>query len=238
MTSRTPARLHAGTGSALPFSSSGSTGSASTASRRSRYVVSPRSTWPGSACCSRRAATFTASPVTNAFPPPGSPATTSPVLTPMRTWIVTPRSRSSSLFSAASAVAHVRRGARRPERVVLVQHRDAEHRHDRVADVLLDRPAVSLDRGPHRVEVPRLHVPHGLGIELLAQRGRAGHVAEHDGDGLADLAGGGDGGERRRARRTEREVLRALAPTVRAGQHRTERTADGPPGATGRWAAN
>ena len=98
--------------------------------------------------------------------------------------------------------------------------RDAEHRHDRVADELLDRPAVALDRRPHRVEVPRLHVPHGLGIELLAQRGGAGHVAEHDGDGLADLARGGGGGERGRARRTEREVVRALAPTVRAGQHR------------------
>ena len=41
----------------------------------------------------------------------------------------------------------------RPERVVLVQLRQTEHRHDRVADVLLDRPAVDVEHRLHRVEV-------------------------------------------------------------------------------------
>ena len=36
-------------------------------------------------------------------------------------------------------------GAHRPLGVVLVRHRRAPHRHDRVADELLDRPAVALD---------------------------------------------------------------------------------------------
>ena len=54
---------YAGTGSAFPFSVSGSTGSATTASRTSASVASPISTSPGAAACSNRAATFTASPV-------------------------------------------------------------------------------------------------------------------------------------------------------------------------------
>src|SRR3954466_7353412 len=52
--------------------------------RRSRYVSSPRSTSHAPAACSRRAAVLTGSPVTNRCPVVASPATTSPVLTPMR----------------------------------------------------------------------------------------------------------------------------------------------------------
>ena len=75
-----------------------------------------------------------------------SPATTSPVFTPVRTASATPRSRSSSLLSAASALAHLappraRRAARRPRGL-----RDAEDRHHRVADELLDGAAVALER--------------------------------------------------------------------------------------------
>ena len=61
----------AGTRSDFPFSSSGSTASTSTASRTSRYVASPSRTWPGCACCSSRAATLTASPVTSCCPAAG-----------------------------------------------------------------------------------------------------------------------------------------------------------------------
>ncbi len=45
---------------------------------------------------------FTASPVTSVWRADGSPATTSPVWTPVRVAIVTPRSARSSRFSAAS----------------------------------------------------------------------------------------------------------------------------------------
>src|SRR5207249_2952455 len=44
---------------------------------------SPARISPGSAACSRRAATFTASPLTNELPTRGRPTTTSPVLTPI-----------------------------------------------------------------------------------------------------------------------------------------------------------
>ncbi len=88
----------------------------------------------------------------------GSPATTPPVLTPMWTRIATPRSRSSSLFEIRESVSHVDDGATRSERVVFVQLRDPEHRHHRVADVLLDRPSVAFDRRAHRVEVAGLNI--------------------------------------------------------------------------------
>ena len=55
------------------------------------------------AACSRRAATLTASPVTSRWPVDGSPATTSPVFTPVRTVRRTPQCRSSSSFSTACA---------------------------------------------------------------------------------------------------------------------------------------
>ena len=54
---------------------------------------------PASSLC----AVTTASPVANACPSDGSPATTSPVLTPVRIEIVTPKSRSSVAFSSESA---------------------------------------------------------------------------------------------------------------------------------------
>ena len=41
--------------------------------------------------------------------------------------------------------------------------------------------------GLHGVEEPRHDAPEGLGVEPLAEGGGAGHVAEQDGDGLADL---------------------------------------------------
>ena len=52
-------------GSDFPFASAARPARRVTASRTSRYVVSPSSTSPGPAACSSRAATFTASPVTN-----------------------------------------------------------------------------------------------------------------------------------------------------------------------------
>ena len=56
------------------------------------------------AACSRRAATFTASPVTKPWPREESPAITSPVFTPVRARSRTPHRASSCSFSSASAV--------------------------------------------------------------------------------------------------------------------------------------
>ena len=69
----------------FPFSSRSTAAPKRNASRVARYVRSPTNTLPGSAACSSRAATLTASPATirwSAGAPTG--AITSPVLTPMR----------------------------------------------------------------------------------------------------------------------------------------------------------
>ena len=72
------------------------TGSTSTVSRTSRYVDSPMRIPSGGAACSSRAATLTTSPVASACPPV-SPATTSPVFTPVRWVSRTPQRRWSSV---------------------------------------------------------------------------------------------------------------------------------------------
>ena len=120
--------------------------------------------------------------------------------------------------------AHVDGGADRSERVVLVELRDAEHGHHGVADELLDRAAVALERGAHRVEVAGHDLAHGLGVELLAELGRAGHVAEHDRDGLADLGSLGRVGraELGAADRAEVRALGVPRPAVRTGRHGPE----------------
>ncbi len=89
------------------------------------------------------------------------------------------------------------------QRVVLVGLRDAEHGHDRVADVLLDGPAVALDLGGHDREVALLDLTHRLLVDPLRERGRALQVDEDEGRGLAHLPG------RQRGRRQ----CRAAEPT-------------------------
>jgi hypothetical protein len=69
-----------------------------------------------------------------------------------------------------------------------VHHRDAEDRHDRVSDELLDAAAVALDDVAHRLEEAREHAADALRVEPLAQLGRADDVTEQDGHGLALLA--------------------------------------------------
>ena len=66
--------------------------------------MGPMSTSFGGAACSSLAATLTASPVTSRCPRTGSPAMTSPVLTPRRFVKVTPQPRATSSFNSASAL--------------------------------------------------------------------------------------------------------------------------------------
>jgi hypothetical protein len=56
------------------------------------------------------------------------------------------------------------------ERVVLVRDRQAEDRHDGVADELLDRAAVPLEGRAHRLVPPREHAAQRLRVEPLAKR--------------------------------------------------------------------
>jgi hypothetical protein len=74
-----------------------------------------------------------------------------------------------------------------PQGVVLVQLRNAEDGHDGVADELLDRSAVALERPSRRIEVALLQQSNGLGVETFRPARVAHHVAEEDGDDLAYL---------------------------------------------------
>src|SRR5688572_7237544 len=56
-------------------------------------------------------------------------------------------------------------GAGDAEGIVLVYWRDAEHSHDGVADVLLDRAAVALVHTPNLVEVTGHESTQHLGVE-------------------------------------------------------------------------
>src|SRR5690606_20676354 len=60
--------------------------------------------------------------------------------------------------------------------------RGAPDRHDRIADELLHRPAVPLDRVAGDVEVAGQELAGGLGVAVLGQGGEADEVGEEDGD--------------------------------------------------------
>ena len=83
---------------------------------------------------------------------------------------------------------------RRPDRslrVVLVHDGRAEDRHHRVADELLDRPAVTLDLPLGRgMEGPQGGT-HVLRVSRIGAGGEADEVADENGDDLALLRGSG-----------------------------------------------
>jgi hypothetical protein len=83
----------------------------------------------------------------------------------------------------------------RPQGVVLVGGGDAEDGHDRVAGELLHRAAVVADHRPHGVVVAGHDLGQRLGVEPLAERGRAAQVAEQHGDGLAGATRPADPGQ-------------------------------------------
>jgi hypothetical protein len=60
-----------------------------------------------------------------------------------------------------------------------VRRRHPKQGDDRVADELLDVAAVPLECRGHGAEVAVHHLPHGLGVELLAELRRPGHVREN-----------------------------------------------------------
>ena len=74
------------------------------------------------------------------------------------------------------------RGANRALRIVLVSGRRAPDRHHRVADELLDRPAVARHDRARHLEVARLDRAHLLGVERLGKRGEVLEVDEQDRD--------------------------------------------------------
>ena len=69
-----------------------------------------------------------------------------------------------------------------PLRVILVCRRRAEHRHDGVADELLDHAAVPVDDLARDVEVAGEQLAHVLGVTGLGQAREADQVGEEDRD--------------------------------------------------------
>ena len=116
-------------------------------------------------------------------------------------------------------IAHLRCRSHGAQGVVLVRDRDPEDSHDRVADVVLDRPAMTLDGDAHAGK-PALHCPpQRLGVHLLSKRSRSHDVREHDGDDLAPLARGRRPRQRCAAPRAESGSARRPLSTARARLH-------------------
>jgi hypothetical protein len=111
----------------------------------------------------------------------------------------------------------------RSQCVVLAHLRKPEDREDRVADELLDRAAVPFDRGARHREVTAHHAAVGLGVQLLAHRGRAGDVGEQKGDGAPRLALGG-GRQGRAALQAELGGSRQFRPALGAREASGRRT--------------
>ena len=77
-------------------------------------------------------------------------------------------------------------GPDRPQSVVLAADRDTEHRHDRIADELLDGATMALQHRPGPLEVPAHHQRQRLRIQPLPEPSRAGQITEHNRDHLPD----------------------------------------------------
>ena len=91
------------------------------------------------------------------------------------------------LVQRLQALPHLQRGADGAQGVVLVQLRDAEDGHHRIADELLDHAAVTLDDDLHLVEVPGDEPAQRLRVELLPEAHRVGYVGEEHGHDLPHL---------------------------------------------------
>src|SRR5581483_9615826 len=116
-------------------------------------------------------------------------------------------------------VAHLGCGPHGAEGVVLVQKGQAEHRHDRIADVFLDGAAVPLECRSHLVEVARHHLSDCLRVELLSHRGRPLEVREDDRHRLSHLTNRLRGDELCTAESAQPEALRVLLSAGRALDH-------------------
>jgi hypothetical protein len=114
-------------------------------------------------------------------------------------------------------IPHLHCGPARSERVVLVRLRDAEHGHHRVADELLHRPTMRLDDPLHPLEIPGQQSPQCFWIRRLAERGRAGDVAEQHRHRLALLPV--VAGQRRGAEPAELEAFGVLLAASGACRH-------------------
>ena len=102
----------------------------------------------------------------------------------------------------AAELAHRQPGGDGPLGIVIVGLRDAEHRHQAVAHVLVDGAAVAGDHLAHAPEGSVDDPRHGLGVGVLGQRREPDDVGEQHRGQLALVLG------RDRARRWRRELAR------------------------------
>jgi hypothetical protein len=100
-----------------------------------------------------------------------------------------------------------------------VQLREPEHRHDGVADVLLNRAAVSFQDRPHIVEIDIQDLAERLAVEPLAQARGALQIAEDDRHRSPDLLGHGCRRKGRAADPAQAEPIRVLLTATWAGLH-------------------
>ena len=133
---------------------------------------------------------------------------------PMRTrsagrpWLAASRLSFSSSSRIVRGRAHGRGG------VALEMIRGAEECHHAVAEELVDRAAMRVDRATQDRKMMVEELCRSGGVHLLRQRGEAGDVGEHDGEdrlarfGDADLSGAHQPGHQR-ARNIGRECAQA-----------------------------
>ncbi len=107
------------------------------------------------------------------------------------------------------------------QRVVLVQHGDAEDGEHRVPDELLDGAPVGRDHFAGGAEEPPHDLLQRFGVELFADGGVAGDVAEHDRDSLTGADP--ERGQRRTAGEAEARFFRVGLSACRAGDHVPDR---------------
>ena len=130
--------------------------------------------------------------------------------------------RLDAFAQALDRVDQLERGAYGELGIVLLRDGRAPHRHDRVADELLDGAAVALDHLARHVEVARQRVAHVLGVALLRKGREADQVGEEDADEppLGVRRGASWRRCRRAARRRrhcrERRCRRDASPALRA----------------------
>jgi hypothetical protein len=77
------------------------------------------------------------------------------------------------------------RGVHRPAGTIFVRQRGAEQGHHAVTRVLVDRALETVHLGCNALEAAIDHVMDHFRIELLGERGEAGHVGKEDGHLLA-----------------------------------------------------
>ena len=129
-------------------------------------------------------------------------------------------------FLLAHPVADDEGGPHRALGIVLVRNRRSEEGHHRIADELLDRPAVALELGAQAGVIRLEHRADILGVHLLGSAREADEVGEENGHDLALLAcrDGCLDRERSPAVRAELRVSRVLVAALGAGLHHCNRS--------------